>query len=88
MTVMSMDPRVQARRIEVMRVRGRRRLKLLLALVIATALALGAWWTLLHSPWFDVDALTVQGVERTDPAEVIALPVVQEAYLGGGAKFE
>ena len=72
MTVMSMDPRVQARRIEVMRVRGRRRLKLLLALMIATALALGAWWTLLHSPWFDVDALTVQGVERTDPAEVIA----------------
>lgn len=72
MTVLSMDPRVQARRVEVMRLRGRRRLKVLLVLCVGTLIALGAWWTVLHSPWFDVDAVTVQGVERTDPAEVIA----------------
>ena len=72
MTVVSMDPRVQARRIEVMRLRGRRRLRVLLALAVGTGLAVGAWWTVLHSPWFDVDAVTVEGVDRTNPADVIA----------------
>lgn len=72
MTVMSMDPRVQARRIEVMRLRGRRRLRLLLALAVGSAIALVAWWTILHSPWFDVDTVTVQGIDRTSPADVIA----------------
>lgn len=71
MTAMSMDPRLQARRIEVMRLRGRRRLKVMLALVVGSALAMALWWTLLHSPWFDVDVVSVQGAERTDPADVI-----------------
>ena len=77
MTVMSMDPRLQARRIEVMRLKGRRRLKALLALMVGTVLVLAVWWAAFHSPWFDVDAVTVEGTTRTDPADVIAAAEIE-----------
>lgn len=58
------DPRIQARRIEVQRVQGRRRLRRLVDLglvaLVATGFA-GALWT----PLLDVDAVMVDGAART-----------------------
>ncbi len=69
-SVPSLDPRLRARRIEVRRSEGRRRLRRLLVLVAITVLAVGAWG-LTRSPLLDVDHLEVVGVDRLDPAEVI-----------------
>lgn len=58
------DPRIRARRIEVQRVRGRRRLQRLidvgLVLLVAGGFA-GALWT----PLLDVDAVLIDGAART-----------------------
>jgi cell division protein FtsQ len=63
------DPRIRARRIEVRRHEGRRRLQRLVDLgaVVAVALAfVGALWT----PLLDVDAVRVAGADRTGAAAV------------------
>lgn len=65
----AIDPRIRARRIEVQRVRGRRRLQRLvdLGLVLLVAAGfVGALWT----PLLDVDAVVVDGAARTG-AEVV-----------------
>jgi cell division protein FtsQ len=67
-----MDPRLRARRIEVMRLQGRRRLRLVATLLVATfALGVG-WWLVTASPLLDVDEIDVRGLERTPVDAVIA----------------
>jgi cell division protein FtsQ len=71
-TSIPMDPRLRARRIEVMRLQGRRRLRLIVTLLVATAaLALG-WWLVTASPLLDVDEIEVRGIDRTPVDAVIA----------------
>ncbi len=65
-----MDPRLQARRIELLRQQGRRRLRVLVALVASTALVATGWWVVARSPLFTVDQVVIDGAERT-PAAVI-----------------
>lgn len=67
----AIDPRLRARRVEVRRSEGRRRLRVLvIAAGVVGALALLAG--LLFTPLFDVDRVTVAGQFRTDPADVVA----------------
>src|SRR5688572_1609136 len=64
------DPRIRARRIEVQRDAGRRRLRRLadVGLVLAVAVAfLGA----LRSPLLDVEAVRVSGADRTGAEAVV-----------------
>lgn len=77
MTTVSMDPRLQARRVEVMRLKGRRRLKMLVVLAVATTVALAAWWTVMKSPLLDVDDISVSGAVRTDTTAVIEVGGVE-----------
>lgn len=76
-TTVSMDPRLRARRVEVLRVRGRRRLRGLLVLAVLGVLAVAGWW-LAHSPLFDVDEVAVTGTERMDPAAVLDVVPITE----------
>lgn len=66
------DPRLKARRVEVARDEGRRRLRTLLGLVVITILAIGSL-ALIDSSAFDVDRVVVNGVVQTDPATVVAV---------------
>lgn len=64
------DPRIRARRIEVRRVEGRRRLQRLLDLGLVALVAagfVGALWT----PLLDVDEVQVSGATRTGEAAVL-----------------
>lgn len=64
------DPRIRARRIEVERDRGRRRLrKLVIGLAAAGILAAG--WAITRSPLLDVDRVRVTGATRTSEPTVI-----------------
>lgn len=65
------DSRIRARRIDVRRREGRRRLRRLTAVVAASALVLGAW-ALVRSPALDVDTIEVSGAEQTPVADVLA----------------
>lgn len=69
--VAPIDPRIRARRIEVRRREGRRRLQRLVdaGVVVVVALAfVGALWT----PLLDVDEVRVTGAARTGEAPVLA----------------
>lgn len=72
MTAVSIDPRLQARRIEVMRLKGRRRLRVLIGLVVTLALAAVGWWIVYASPFFDVDLVSVDGANRTPVEQLVA----------------
>ena len=63
------DPRLRARRVAVVRAEGRRRLRILLALV-GVATTVGVAWTLTQSAFLDVDQVRVAGAEGPD-AELI-----------------
>jgi cell division protein FtsQ len=65
------DPRIRARRIEVKRTEGRRRLHRLGALGIAVA-AVAGLWALTLTPLLDVDTFKVTGARHTGDAAVIA----------------
>ncbi len=65
------DPRISARRRDVIRQRGRRRRRWLIALAVVAVLVLGGW-LLLHSPLFSARTVTVQGATHETPAQVIA----------------
>ncbi|HET6793423.1 MAG TPA: cell division protein FtsQ/DivIB [Acidimicrobiales bacterium] len=64
-----MDPRIRQRRIEVTRIQGRRRLKVLVAFV-GTFLAGGVALALVHSPWLSVGQVRVEGVSGAQGAAV------------------
>ena len=59
------DPRLQARRVEVARGQGRRRLRWVLAAVVIVVLVVGAF-ALTQSPALDVDQVVVRGASRTE----------------------
>jgi cell division protein FtsQ len=63
------DPRIRARRIEVQRGYGRRRLQRLVDVGLVLAVAAG-FAVALRSPLLDVDEVTVEGAEHT-PADVV-----------------
>ena len=60
----AMDPRLRARRVEVARDRGRRRLRAMAALAVVTALVVGAV-AASRSPLLDVDAVRISGARHT-----------------------
>jgi hypothetical protein len=70
MSTVAMDPRLSARRIEVMRRQGRRRLRFAFY-ALAIGAAAFAIFGLTRSPLLDVDTISVKGVERT-PEGLIA----------------
>lgn len=65
-----MDPRLRARRVAVLRRRGRRRLRALLAVAVLVALACGAY-LVARSALFDVDEVAVKGADRTGADAVV-----------------
>jgi cell division protein FtsQ len=67
----NIDPRISARRTAVTREQGRRRLRLVLVLVILTALLAGVWF-LAHSSLLSARSVTVVGAthETADQVEV------------------
>lgn len=71
-----MDPRIRRRRIEVRRVQGRRRLRLLIALLVVLLLTVGAW-AVARSPVTDVDRIEVVGAERTPAADVVRATAIR-----------
>ena len=84
------DPRLRARRIEVKRSEGRRRLR---RLVIAGGVAatLAALWALSLTPLVDVDAIRISGATNTDRAAIEAVLDIRRgdalltADVGGAA---
>lgn len=66
-----MDPRIKARRIEVRRHEGRRRLQRLAELGIVLLVVAG-FAAALRSPLLDVDQIAVRGAERTGAEAVVA----------------
>jgi cell division protein FtsQ len=65
------DPRISARRTEVTRQQGRRRLRLVAALVGVVVLLFGVW-SLLHSSLFSARAVTVVGATHETVAQIEA----------------
>lgn len=70
MSATAIDPRIRARRIEVQRTVGRRRLQRMVDLGLVVAVALG-FAAALRSPLLDVDEVRVSGSERTSVEETI-----------------
>ena len=64
-----MDPRIQSRRIDVMRAKGRRRLRVLLLIVAVLSLGVGGYF-LSKSSLFDVDEIVIEGVPEELEGEV------------------
>ncbi len=67
----SIDPRIKARRVEVLRSEGRKRLRYVLVLAAILGVVLLAV-ALLFTPLLDVDRFTVAGQFRTDPGDIVA----------------
>ncbi|MDG2300857.1 MAG: FtsQ-type POTRA domain-containing protein [Acidimicrobiales bacterium] len=65
-----MDPRIQSRRIDVMRAKGRRRLRVLLLGVTIVSLGIGGYF-LSKSSLFDVDEVVIDGVSGELKEEVM-----------------
>ncbi len=66
----SVDPRIRARRIEVQRNEGRRRLRTIALLLAITIMAIGTL-ALLDSSWLDVDDFEVVGATNADPTRIV-----------------
>lgn len=77
-STVSMDPRLVARRVEVLRRQGRRRLRVVLVAAALAATALAGWWVMLRSPLLDVDAVTVEGAAMTATEDIIAASGITE----------
>lgn len=72
----TIDPRIRARRVEVQRTEGRRRLQRLGIAGGAVAFVASLLW-LTTTPLLDVDAISVQGANRTGDAAVLAAIDIQ-----------
>ena len=66
-----MDPRIRARRIEVQRTEGRRRLHRVVLLSVAVGVVAGLWW-LAFTPLFDVDTIAIDGATHSGDAAVLS----------------
>ncbi len=82
MSTVAMDPRLAARRIEVLRLQGRRRLRVLGAVAALVGLA-AAIVAATRSPLFDVEAVNVEGATHTslDALEEITAPLYGRPLL-------
>jgi cell division protein FtsQ len=67
----AIDPRIRQRRIEVKRNEGRRRLKILVA-VLSVLLVTGTAFVAMRSPFLDVDRLAITSGPHTSPRAVTA----------------
>ena len=65
------DPRINQRRIEVARAEGRRRLKILIA-VLSVLVLTGSGFLAMRSPFLDVDRLAITSGPHTSPQAVTA----------------
>jgi cell division protein FtsQ len=63
------DPRVRARRVAVLRAQGRRRRRVLLAVLAVGAVAAGVW-AVVQSPLLDVDRIAVHGARNAEAADI------------------
>lgn len=72
---MAIDPRIRARRVEVKRAEGRKRLRLLLVGVGAVAGLVGAWLTT-RSPLLDVDHFQINGLSDHGESAVVEAAAV------------
>lgn len=66
-----LDPRLRARRIEVRRKEGRRRLRRLL-IAVGVTIVCAAAWGITRSPLLDVDHIEVVGAARTQVETIVA----------------
>ena len=73
-----MDPRLQARRVEVLRLRGRRRLRLVAVVVAVVVTAVAIWWLIARSPLLDVDEVSVDGAVQTPVDAIVEVAGIQE----------
>lgn len=78
MATVTMDPRIRARRAQVLKLRGRRRLRVIVVFVVSTVAVIGAWWLVLKSPAFDVDSITVEGATNTEVGSAIEVAGVEK----------
>jgi cell division protein FtsQ len=67
----AVDPRIRARRIEVAREQGRRRLRVLL-IALSVFVVAGTGWLVVRSPMLDVDHIVVTGVPPGRAASIVA----------------
>ncbi|MDE0160735.1 MAG: FtsQ-type POTRA domain-containing protein [Acidimicrobiaceae bacterium] len=70
MSTVTVDPRMKARRVAVLRAEGRRRLRILLVALGVVAAAAAAWGASL-TPLLDVDRLAVSGIDPPRRAEIL-----------------
>jgi cell division protein FtsQ len=68
-----MDPRISARRTEVTRAQGRRRLRVVLIGILGTAVLVGLWYVVAHTTLFAARVVTVVGATRETSAQVAAV---------------
>ncbi|MFP5254337.1 MAG: cell division protein FtsQ/DivIB [Acidimicrobiia bacterium] len=76
-TEVAIDPRIRARRIEVRRHEGRRRLSRLIELGLVAGVA-AAFAGALFTPLLDVDEVTVAGTRHLQPGEVLAAAGIED----------
>ena len=65
-----MDPRIRARRAEVRRRQGRRRLRTVVSAAVVILVA-GVGWGILQSPWFSAEHLTIGGEVHTSKRAIL-----------------
>lgn len=74
----SIDPRIDARRVAVLRAQGRRRLNLMASLVVVGVLV-AVTWASLQSPFLDLDHIRVKPLVKGKPATHLLLQTVEQA---------
>lgn len=70
MSTVTVDPRMRARRVAVLRAEGRRRLRVLLV-ALGVVLAAAAAWGVSLTPLLDVDRMAVSGIDPANRAEIL-----------------
>jgi cell division protein FtsQ len=76
MTMLDIDPRIEARRLEVQREFSRRRFRILVAIAIVVVLTVGTYLTI-ESPFLDVDHVDVSGAVHLTPEQVRAAAAIE-----------
>ncbi len=71
------NPKIQARRVEILRSQGRRRRRIILISAVAVSLIATAWW-LSGTEALDVDQFEISGVSRFQVSEVLEASKLQE----------